>query len=354
MKKKVLKNTTVKQRQSGLDLIRCLAFLFVVVFHSFLNNGHSYVQQIGTTVWLADSFRFLSISCIGLYLMLSGYLKCENTNIKSCYKSLVSVLVGYLLACAICIPVRHYAFDEIRTFGEWVKKIFDFTAVKYGWYVEMFIGLSLLVPFINMALKYIGNDKKQLYTLAAVLLFMTALPGATKWNIAPDYWRIAYPVTYYVLGAVVYKLQPKVNVWLGLCSALAAAGLLGAYTILTTDGTYKEFLPQREFQDLWIVFIVVPIFVSLYRVNIPEKLSGVLAVAASGCYCGYLLSSLFDSWLYKLVPQWKNPDDYYLIFLCVTIPIYIVSMLSGVLLQKITELIVRKKKKNLPETLELK
>lgn len=335
-----------KERVYGLDLIRCLAFLFVVTFHSFLNNGHSYVEQIGATVWIADTFRFLSISCIGLYLMLSGYLKCENTNIKSCYRGLVSVLVGYLLACAVCIPLRHFVFDQVYTFGDWIKKVFDFTAISYGWYVEMFIGLSLLVPFINMALKYIGNDKKQLYILAAALLFMTALPGATKWNIAPDYWRITYPVTYYVLGAIVYKLRPKVNPWLGLCGALMSAGILGMHTVLTTDDNYKSFVPQREFQDIWIVVIVVFIFVALYRVNVPKKLGRVLAVMSTGCYCGYLLSSVFDCWVYKLFPQFKTPDKYWLLFICATIPIYIASMLGGVLLQKLTDVIVPKKKKS--------
>lgn len=335
-----------KERVYGLDLIRCFAFLLVVTFHSFLNNGHSYVAQVGTMVWLADSFRFLSISCIGLYLMLSGYLKCENTSIKSCYRGLLSVLVGYLLACAVCIPVRHFVFDQVYTFDGWIKKIFNFTAVSYGWYVEMFIGLSLLVPFINMALKYIGDNKKRLYILAVALLFMTALPGATKWDIAPDYWRIAYPVTYYVLGAVVYKLQPKINTWLGLLTALATAALLGAHTVLTTDGTYKEFVPQREFQDLWIVFIVFFLFVALYRVNVPQKLGRVLALMSTGCYCGYMLSSLFDCWVYKQFPQFKTPDKYWLLFICATIPIYIVSMLGGILLQKLTDVIVTKKKKS--------
>lgn len=340
-----MKNS-IKKRVFGLDLIRCLAFLFVVTFHSFLNNGHSFVLQVGAVVWLADSFRFLSISCIGLYLMLSGYLKCENTNIKSCYRSLISVLVGYLLACAVCIPVRHFVFNEIHTFGDWIKKIFDFTAVSYGWYVEMFIGLSLLVPFINMALKYIGNNKKQLYILAAVLLFMTALPGATKWNIAPDYWRITYPVSYYVLGAIVYKLQPKINTLLGICGALMTAGLLGIHTVLTTDGNYKGFVPQREFQDIWIVFIVVFLFVALYNVKIPERIGRVLAFASGGCYCGYLLSSLLDCWVYvKLFPQFRTPEKYLLLFICATIPIYIVSILGGVALQKLTDVIMPKKKR---------
>lgn len=336
---------TEKKRQSGIDLIRCVAFLFVVVFHSFLNNGHSYVLQEGNLVWLADTFRFLSISCIGLYLMLTGYLRCENTDIKSCYRGLVSVLVGYLLACFIAIPIRHYVFEEVMTFSDWIKKIFDFTAIRYGWYVEMYIGLALLIPFINMALKHIGDNKKKLYILAAVLLLMTALPGATTRNIAPDYWRIAYPITYYVLGAIVCKLQPKFDTWIGLLEAVAMAGLLGAYTVITNDSTYRSQTLQFEFQDIWIVIIVVLVFISLYRVKIPKVTGKVLAFMASGCYCGYLLSSLFDAYCYPLVNSWKNPEQYYLIFLCVTLPIYIVSILCGAFLQKITDIIVPKKKK---------
>lgn len=327
-------------RQPGLDLIRCLAFLLVVMFHSFLQIGHSYVPQEGVYVWAADTFRFLSISCIGLYLMLSGYLKCNNTSIKSCYRSIPPLLVSYFLACAICIPVRHFLLDDVKTFAQWIKKVFDFTAVSYGWYVEMFLGLSLLIPFINMALSYLGNNKKGLYVMAAVLLFLTAVPGATAENIAPDYWRITYPVTYYVLGAVVRKLQPKLNAFLGLFLALLSAGLLGLYTILNFDGAYKDFRPQREFQDIWIAIIVVLLFVALYNVKIPAMIGKVLAFMASGCYCGYMLSSLFDAYFYKLVPQWKTPEKYILIFVCVTIPIYIASMFSGVALQKITDLLL--------------
>ncbi|MBR2714699.1 MAG: acyltransferase family protein [Ruminococcus sp.] len=335
---------SIPKRYASIDLLRCLAFLFVVIFHSFLNIGHSFVTQDGFSVWIADVFRFLSISCIGLYLMISGYLRCNNTSIVSCYRGLVSVLVGYLLTCMVVIPVRHFLLDQVKTFTEWIESIFKFTAISYGWYVEMFIGLSLLIPFINMALKYIGENKKHMYVLAAALLFMTALPGITTKEIAPDYWRIAYPITYYVLGAIVRKLQPEISTWLGLLEAFMMAGLMALYTISSGVRTYKEQKPQFEFQDLWIVFIVFFLFISLYRVSIPDKLAKVLAFMSSGCFCGYLISSVFDAYFYKLVPQWKNPDDYFLIFICVTIPIYIASMLCGVILQKITDLIVRRKR----------
>lgn len=62
------------KRETGPDLIRCLAFLFVVVFHSFLYNSYYTERQTGWQMVLADGFRWLSVSCIGLFLMLSGYL----------------------------------------------------------------------------------------------------------------------------------------------------------------------------------------------------------------------------------------------------------------------------------------
>ena len=45
------------KREPGLDLLRCIAFLFVVTFHSFLNNGYYSEPQTGVAMWLAGSFR---------------------------------------------------------------------------------------------------------------------------------------------------------------------------------------------------------------------------------------------------------------------------------------------------------
>ncbi len=330
-------------RYAGLDLIRCLALLFVITFHSFLYNGYYYTPQTGVLMWLAGSFRWLSVGCIGLFLMLTGYLKCENTSIRSCYRALLTTGVGYLLAAFITIPIRHFQFGAEHTFTEWMTKLFDFSALYYGWYVEMYLGLVLIIPFVNMALKQITKTK-HLLCFAGAMLVLTALSGATKWVIFPDHWRVTYPLTYYVLGAVVRRLQPKLNPFLGIGCALTMAAILGAFTVLSTDGQLSEALTW-EFADIWIVFIAVCLFVSLYRLNIPKFPASVLAVMSGGCYGGYLLCHLFDAWVYDLYPQYKNPEKYILMFICVTVPIYLASVFSGIILQTLTNLILPKKKK---------
>ena len=323
-------------REPGLDLLRCIALLFVVTFHSFLNNGYYYEPQTGVTMWLAGSFRWLSVSCIGLFLMLTGYLKSEKTDVKACYRGLVPVLLGYLLAAVISIPIRHFVFGDVQTFSTWLTRLFSFSAVYYGWYVEMYIGLVLLCPFVNIILRHLQSTKA-LLGFGMVMLVITALPGATPWVVFPDYWRSIYPLTYYILGAIVRRTQPKINPWLGIVGALMVSAILGAATVLSTDSKLSEALTW-EFPDLWIAFIVVCLFVALYRVRIPSSIGRMLAFGASGCYGGYLLSHLFDAWCYNLVPGWKSPDRYVLSFFCITLPIFVISILLGVLLERISRL----------------
>jgi len=321
------------ERETGPDLLRCLALLGVVTFHSFLYNGYYGEPQKGLAMWLSGSARWLSVSCVGLFLMLTGYLKWQKTDIRSCYRGLLPVLLGYALAAVITIPIRHFCFADVRTFWEWVSAFFSFHALYYGWYVEMYVGLLLLIPFLNRLLEKL--QLKLLLTLAAVLLILTALPGILP--VLPDYWRSCYPVTYYILGAIIGKTQPKARPWWCIAGALGIALALGAATVLSTDGTLSE-AASWEFADLWIVGICLCLFLGLYRVRFHGKW---LCFFSKGCYGGYLLSHLLDAWVYQLLPAWRTPEKYGLLFLTVTVPVFLVSVAAGRLLQWIADKGVR-------------
>lgn len=318
------------KREPGPDLIRCLAFFFVVVFHSFLYNGYSMERQAGWPMLLSGSLRWLSVSCIGLFLMLSGYLK-QDQDAKKCFRSLPPVLVGYLLAAVVSIPLRHFLLGDPQPLAVWLERLLSFRGVYYGWYVEMYVGLALLMPFVNLLLAQLKTTK-QLLTLALILLSLTALPGATALPILPGYWKSIYPLTYYVLGAIIRRARPRVAPVAAISVSLVTALALGTATVLSTDGTIHEAFTQ-QFADLWIAVIAVSLFLGTYRVRLSPRLGQVLAFCAKGCYGGYLLSHLLDSWAYGILPQWHTPQSYWKLFFCVSIPIFAVSILLGHLLQ---------------------
>lgn len=327
------------KREPGLDLLRCFALLCVITFHSFLYNGYYSEPQRGTAMLLAGSLRWLSTGCVGLFLMLTGYLKSGRTDLRACYRGLAPVLLGYLLAAVVSIPIRHFFLGDPQPLSIWARRLLDFRGSYYGWYVEMYVGLTLLSPFVNRALEA-RDDQGSLLALGAVLLTMTALPGATPLKLALAYWRSMYPLTYYVLGALIHHFQPRVPSWVGLTGALIIALCLGAATVLSTDGDLSTAFPQ-EFGDLWIVGIAVCLFVGLYRVRPGMRLEQLFSWAARGCYGGYLLSHLLDAWCYRLFPAWRTPGQYPALFLMVTIPIFLCSILEGKLLERGSEQLLK-------------
>ena len=322
----------MKTRQPGIDLLRCLGLLFVNSVHAYLYNGYYFEPQAGFFMWGANSFKWLFFSCNGLFMLLTGYLKCEKPLSKRYYRSLLPILAGYGLTCLVSFPVRHFLLKEELTLFQWLEKMVTFG--NYAWYIEMYIGLLLLSPIINLALNQL-KEPKQLYWAAGTMIVITALPSITPLNLVPDYWTALYPVTYYVIGAVIRKLQPRYPKWVCLSLAAAFAMWMGLLTLLTDDGF------GQGYGGFWITLIITLVFLGLYRVNIGQKFSRVLAWLSGGVFEGYILSRLLDVWVYGLVPQWHSPEKYPLIFLCVTLPIFALSILAGKVLHELAQRICR-------------
>ncbi len=328
----------MKHRESGIDLIRCLGLLFVVGLHSFLKNDFYYLPQTGALMWAANSFYWLFFTCNGIFMLLTGYLKSAAAWNRRYYRSLAAVLVGYVLTCLISYPIRHFLLGEKLTLWQWLVNFCTFS--NYAWYVEMYLGLILISPLINLALQRVDSTRG-LLILAGSLVFLTALPSIAAINPFPDYWTALYPVTYYVLGAVLRRLQPKWRPWLCLAGAAAISMGLGLVTLLTADKGFSSGFGQG-YGGFWVTATVVLLFLGLYRLNIRPGFAGLLAWSAGGVFEGYILSRLLDVWMYELFPQWHSPQWYPVLFLAVTLPIFFLSLLAGKAVHTLSEAIIRK------------
>lgn len=340
----------MNKREPGIDLLRCFALLCVVGVHSCLYNNFYYALQKGVVMWAADSFRWMFYCCNILFMMLTGYLKSGKQYSKGYYRSLIGILVSYFLCCAIAFPIRQFWLNDTGTLMDWITILVTFG--NYGWYVEMYIGLFLLSPFLNIVLDKLQTPK-QYCALAGTMVFLTALPSITSYDFIPDYWTSLYPVTMYVLGAGVRKFRPKIPSWV---AGLAAAGvlmLMGFFSISSTDRYFNDGFSQG-YGGFWVTLACVFLFLSMYKLQLPAVLHKPLAWLSGGVFEGFLLSRLFDVWVYTTAPRFfRLPENYWLCFLCLTLPIYICSLLLGKIVHyvsvKLMVLIFPKKKAALPQ-----
>ena len=317
----------LQQREAGADLFRLLGLLFVNGLHAFLYNGFYSAPQTGVAMWLANSFRWLFFGCNGMFMLLTGYLKTTKPWGKGYYKGLLPVLVGYILTCVISYPIRYFLIGEQDPLAVWVERFFTFS--NYAWYVEMYIGLILISPVINLALNSLQTPKA-IWLLTASVVLATTLPSITPLKLLPDWWVGMYPIGYYMLGAAIGRTRPKIPAYIGLLGAALCAIGMGLASLLTTGGgKFNDGFSQGGYGGFFTTLMVTCLFIGVYRFQAGPRTSKVLSFCAAGVFEGYILSRLWDVWVYKTVSFWHKPETYILIFLCVTVPVFLTSMLAG-------------------------
>lgn len=244
-----------KQRTYGIDLARAVAITFVLAVHSLLYNGF-YEQPVqGLAMAAGTMLRMALISAVPLFLLLTGFLCINRRWSRGYYRKLLPVLLVYLLASLACLLVRALWVGEHFSLLGAFRRILDFSAAPYGWYVEMYIGLFLLMPFLNVMWAALDGQKRKV--LLVTLTAVTALPTLVNlvWQIVPEWWTGIYPLTYYFWGAWLreHPIQGKrVRLLLGWLGIAAAVGLTyyvlhqllrPGQTFYSWDYEYRAALP---------------------------------------------------------------------------------------------------------------
>ena len=234
-----------RTRDPALDIIRSIALLCVICVHFFWNTEFYETTVTGRAMLIMSVMRSCFIICVPLFMMLTGYLiKSKEIN-KGYYLKIVRILYTYVMASLVCGLFSKNVLLDSTILGV-ILGIFTYEAAPYSWYVEMYIGFFLLIPFLNTM--YDGLDtrrKKQL--LVITLLLLTALARAVFSKIS-DLSLGAY-LTSWVFDIIIYTglnesvptLQQKLA-WFPVVTALVFIGsLICAYVI---DLSYTIFVKR--------------------------------------------------------------------------------------------------------------
>ncbi len=213
--------------------------------------------------------------------------------------------MSYIVISILTIFFREYYLHEHYSWIRWILKITDFSAIPYGWYIEMWIGLFLLTPFLNVLWHGLEN-KKHRQILIITLYAMCALPDFCNRygvHLMPGYWVSIYPICFFYLGAYIKEYQPRIEAWklwvciLALCminpmlnSGLAIAGHNRPMMHLIGSGSGIITIP------LAAIF-----FLACYRIDVKVAWTrSLLAKISLLSLDMYLISWVFDRFWYGI------------------------------------------------------
>jgi len=226
-------------RYFGLDIIRCCAIFFVMASHFFsLHTEFRTTIFEGCSMFIQATFSSFFSMGVSLFILLTGYLNINKKISKKYYKGMQKVIYSYLLFSVITILFKKYYLHQEFSWIQWLLKILNFTAIPYAWYVEMWIGLFLLIPFLNILYKGIPT-KKQKQVLIISLFLLTALPNLLNrygLYLAPAFWASCFPLTFYFIGSYIQEYRPQISKWIILISMLAICLINPVFNVLFVKG----------------------------------------------------------------------------------------------------------------------
>lgn len=337
---KTLERTAIS-RELNLDLIRAAAAVLVLAVHFFLNTDFYNVPLQGGGMFLSAILRMACMTCVPLFMILTGYLCTKHQWSWWYYRRLLPILLTYLLTAMACLGFRLSVLDEEISLLGAVRRVLDFSAAPYAWYVEMYIGLFLLIPFLNAAWNALEKRAKGVLLLS--LLVMTSLPTVTNLfgQILPSWWSNIYPLTYYVVGAWLRENPIQIRRrWL-LAGWIVMSFLVAGIRFVTDYGEVFSWSALSDWGSLFVLAETVCLFSFLQQCKgerCPNAVRWCITRVARLALPIYLISYITDQLIYPPLCAAFPTMTFRLLFMPLMVVLSL--LLSGVMAQ-IIEWIVR-------------
>ena len=330
----------IENRNLNLDLIRCVALLMVPIMHSLDHTGLYDQQLYGAANQLMIAVKTLFTTCIPLYVMLSGFLNIRKALSARYYLGLIRILGIYLICGIACLAFEQCSGIAHRSPAEMVSALVNFSCSDYAWYIMMYFGLFLMIPFLNMAYHGLKTQKQKL-VLVATFFALSILPSLLNlyFQLYSLWWARLYPLCYYFTGAYLSEYMPKARP--GRCAA-ALLAFLAAYSVFFFfhyDANGAALI--GVYQDTFPVYILsVLLFVILFRLplgTVPGPVAAILRKVSDLTLPAYLLTWITDSLIYPRLMAAVPAGPARYPWLLLTVPL---SLISALLMAQVVDWVV--------------
>ena len=333
-----------KKRFNGIDIIKILAIIFVSFVHFYIKFDFNKINMVHIGNIVQIMARWLFFSCIGLFIMCSGYLLCEKKPSKKYYSKIIYFLLLYIIAL-----VFQYLFNnhfEGNVLKNIILKSMKFEG--YFWYVSFYICLYALIPYLNMVIEKM--DKKKYTIFVAILIILTSLAitvnsiprlNLQKTIYLPGSFMVLWPSVYYYIGAYFRKYQPDVRKW--NCILYMSLALL---FISVLDFIFSQKGPAvfigGGYGNLISVIITTCIFGLLYKINLKTKFfKATTKYCASLTFEAYLSLGISDILTQKIIHNVLNIGFVEYKYILVAAPInFALAFLIGIIIHYTAKLII--------------
>lgn len=305
---KNIHDSSVKQRESNLELFRIITMLLIVAHHYVVNSGLMDIDSpIATSPTSKNSIFLLLFGAwgkigINCFVMITGYFMCKSKITAKKFAKLLFEVIFYRQIIYYIFLISGYESFSITQF---VKMLLPVSSIRQN-FTGCYIIFFLFIPFLNILISHI-NEKTH-FRLLILCSFTYVLFGTIKsGTFGVDLNYVSWFMVIYIIASYI-RLYPKkwfnstkVCGFLFLISIILSAMSVVCCTYLGEK--VNRFMPFYFVTDSnAFLAVAVGIFAFLFFKNlkIPYiKFINTVAASTFGVLLIHANSDTMIQWLWK-------------------------------------------------------
>lgn len=338
----------MKEKSSGLDLLRILSMVCVVLLHS-VSNGLRF--DYATPKWqIINIASSLATCAVPVFFMISGALILQSNNTYSVKYTLknriprliIPLFVWSVIYIIIAAEMDFYNRDipvEAENIRKTIYSFFSEESAVHFWFMYYLIPLYLIAPFIKAA---VDNSTETVIKYVIALWGIVVVLNTFSIFATNEYkplFDIAFIKNigytggygwYFLLGWYLNKKDFKINKYLLIVFIAAIALVIAKATSHYTkwSGGYNEWF--KSYNSITVAALSTAVFILLKDINL-NKGKSILKWLCSISYGVYLCHNIFLYLVTELHLGRLSATEMLRNFICVlTLSVVLITILSKI------------------------
>ena len=294
-------------RNYGIELLRILSMLFIIMLH-VINFGGAFYYNSGVYFPVNEDifmkYKVMNIMlaffmcAVNCYALISGYVSC-----KSKFR-ISKVIILWLTVVAVngMMYGLSYLYNPEWVAGYDVELIYTPLSSEQYWYFTAYLGLMIIMPALNAAVNNL--PKKQFGgMLIGMFVFFSLFPCYTEEDIFLTHtgYSMLWLVFMYLTGAYFklhFSTEKKIPFFKTICGAVYVISCLamafyrfGAEEAeFVKTGVYFPLSEHYIYTSPFVVIASVSLFLMFVNINIKEGIfAKIISFVSSSTFGVYLV-----------------------------------------------------------------
>lgn len=283
------------KRNYGIDFLRLVLMQMVVILHILGDGGVlEAAEPFSLTyyaAWLLESFAYCAVNC---YVLITGYFYIDGRYKISSLATLWLQTITYTLGI---MTVAWAIKPELFYMADFLDACFPVSRGAY-WYLSSYVGLFILIPFLNAAIHAIPEQRMKAMLFFFLLVFSgyTTVCGGDPFTLAEGY-SVLWLILLYIVGACIKKYGWGTRLSVGKTAGLYVGAVLLSWGVkLGTEYTGTHFFEASWNGNLLLSYLsptmllaAIALFLIFKRLTLSLKIEKAVALFAPAAFGVYLI-----------------------------------------------------------------